>query len=73
ALKALPVRAPIAIDDWETMVPWADLGTIPRNVALLCERTWMCAAPPLGPDRHPNVLGFRVMAEAFAEELGLAR
>jgi hypothetical protein len=25
----------------------------------------------LGPDRHPNVLGFRVMAQAFARELGL--
>ena len=47
-------------------------GQVPRNLALLCERTWQCHPPPLGPDRHPNILGQRVMAEAFARELGLS-
>jgi hypothetical protein len=66
------VAAAFDITDWETTVPMAGRGDVPRNVALLCERTWLCHEPPLGPDRHPNVLGFRVMAEAFARELGLA-
>jgi len=65
------VAAAFDIDDWDTLVPMADHGDVPRNLALLCERTWLCHPPPLGPDRHPNALGFRVMAEAFATELGL--
>lgn len=65
------VEAAFDITDWETLVPMAGHGEVPRNVALLCERTWLCHEPPLGPDRHPNTLGFRVMAEAFVRELGL--
>jgi lysophospholipase L1-like esterase len=65
------VERAFAITDWDTLVPMAGRGEVPRNVALLCERTWLCHEPPLGPDRHPNALGFRVMAEAFARELGL--
>ena len=66
------VEAAFAIDDWDTLVPLAGHELVPRNLALLCERTWQCMPPPLGPDRHPNVLGFRVMADAFAAELGLS-
>ena len=66
------VESAFAIDDWETLVPLAGHDLVPRNPALLCERTWQCVAPPLGPDRHPNVLGFRVIADAFAAELGIA-
>jgi len=66
------VAVAFAMDDWETLVPMAGHGQVPLNLALLCERTWTCFPPPLGPDRHPNVLGARAMAEAFAVELGLA-
>jgi lysophospholipase L1-like esterase len=59
--------------DLETLEPLAGHGSVPRNVALVCERTWLCFDPPLGPDRHPNVLGYRAMADAFAEVLGLER
>jgi lysophospholipase L1-like esterase len=65
------VEAAFRIDDWNTRVPMAGFGEVPLNLALLCERTWQCHAPPLGPDRHPNSLGYRAMAEAFARELGL--
>ncbi len=65
------VEAAFAIDDWDTFVPMAGYGDVPRNLALLCERTWQCHPSPLGPDRHPNALGFRVIAEVFARELGL--
>jgi lysophospholipase L1-like esterase len=67
------VEAAFTIDDWTTLVPLAGHGQVPRNLALLCERTWQCHPPPLGPDRHPNVLGHRAIAEAFAEQLGLTR
>ncbi len=65
------VAAAFDIDDWDTLVPMGGLGEVPRNLALLCERTWLCDPPPSGPDRHANVLGYRAMAEAFAGELGL--
>ena len=65
------VEAAFEIEDWDTLVPIAGRGEVPRNLAILCERTWLCHEPPLGPDRHANVLGYRVMAEAFARELGL--
>ena len=66
------VEAAFAIDDWTTTVPLAGHGQVPRNLAVLCERTWQCHPPPLGPDRHANVLGYRAMADAFAAQLGIA-
>ncbi len=65
------VAAAFDIAEWDVLVPMAGHGDVPRNVALLCAWTWQCHPPPLGPDPHPNVLGSRVMAEAFARELGL--
>jgi lysophospholipase L1-like esterase len=72
-MSVADVESAFAIDDWETMVPMAGFGEVPLNVALVCERSWMCFPPPLGPDRHPNVLGSRVIAEAFADELDIVR
>jgi lysophospholipase L1-like esterase len=31
----------------------------------LCNYTWMCAAPPLGPNIHPTTEGYQVMANAI--------
>ena len=41
----------------------------PTNVARVCALTWMCTAPPLGPNLHPNDAGYRVIAGALAAEL----
>lgn len=71
AIPVADVAAAFDIDDW-TLVPLAGHGLVPRNLALLCERTWQCVPPPLGPDRHPNALGSRAMADAFAAELGIS-
>ena len=49
-------------DDF-TPVPAA--GGIPRNVLLICQLTWMCAPPPVGPSIHANADGYAVIAEAF--------
>jgi lysophospholipase L1-like esterase len=45
------------------------LGTVPTNVARVCALTWMCAAPPLGPNTHPNDDGYQVVSNAIAAEL----
>src|SRR5262249_56171937 len=41
------------------------LGTLPRNVAAICQWTWECAAPPRGPNQHANQAGYQVIARAF--------
>jgi lysophospholipase L1-like esterase len=40
-------------------------GPLPLNVALICSYTWECAAPPVGPNEHANVLGYGVIANTF--------
>lgn len=47
-------------------------GTGPRNVALLCQWTWACAAPPRGPNQHANQAGYQVIARAFLQASGLS-
>jgi lysophospholipase L1-like esterase len=42
---------------------------IPLNVMRICQWTWMCAPPPLGPNVHPNDDGYAVIAEAFLDVL----
>jgi lysophospholipase L1-like esterase len=44
---------------------------VPRDLARLCELTWGCAAPPHGPDIHPNNAGYAAIAQAFADVLDL--
>jgi lysophospholipase L1-like esterase len=47
------------------------IGTLPRNVALICEWTWQCAPPPRGPNQHPNPAGYRVIASAVLKAANL--
>jgi lysophospholipase L1-like esterase len=47
------------------------VGTLPRNVALICEWTWECAPPPRGPNQHANPDGYRVIASAVLKAAGL--
>jgi len=52
---------------------FADHGTnLPRNVSLLCQWTWECAAPPRGPNQHANQAGYQVIARAFLQASGLS-
>jgi lysophospholipase L1-like esterase len=50
---------------------FAAQGTTPRNVALLCQWTWACAAPPRGPNQHANQAGYQVIARTFLQAAGL--
>jgi lysophospholipase L1-like esterase len=45
------------------------IGEIPVNVARICQWTWMCTPPPVGPNPHPNSSGYAVIADAFAAQL----
>lgn len=46
---------------------------VPVAVAEVCRLTWMCAAPPVGPNIHANRSGYGVIARAFAAALGPLR
>jgi lysophospholipase L1-like esterase len=48
------------------------VGTVPRNVALICRWTWACASPPRGPNQHANQAGYGVIARAFLSAAGLS-
>jgi lysophospholipase L1-like esterase len=43
------------------------IGSLPRNVARICEWTWECAPPPRGPNQHANPAGYHVIANAFLQ------
>jgi len=51
------------------LVTLEPFGKVPLNVARICQWTWMCVAPPRGPDVHPNDLGYAVIAKAFVAAL----
>jgi lysophospholipase L1-like esterase len=40
-------------------------GKVPLNVGLICSYTWECAAPPVGPNIHANILGYGIIANTF--------
>jgi lysophospholipase L1-like esterase len=40
-------------------------GKVPTDVGLICSYTWMCAAPPVGPNIHANRLGYAIIANTF--------
>jgi lysophospholipase L1-like esterase len=51
--------------DMTDQVTLPNVGTLPKNVAEVCELTWECVAPPQGPNEHCNVRGYAVIANAF--------
>jgi lysophospholipase L1-like esterase len=51
----------------QAQVKWSGLPTVPTDVARTCELTWMCNAPPLGHNVHPDDAGYRAIASAIAD------
>ena len=51
--------------DFGQQVTVSGFGTLPRNVAAICQWTWECVAPPRGPNVHANQAGYQVIAHAF--------
>jgi lysophospholipase L1-like esterase len=49
--------------------PLAHVGTVPKNVAIICQWTWMCTPPPFGPDDHPNNAGYEIIARSIISTL----
>ncbi len=51
--------------DFGSDVTVPGFGSLPRNVAAICQWTWACAAAPRGPNEHANQAGYQVIARAF--------
>jgi lysophospholipase L1-like esterase len=51
-------------NDFGNPVEVPGVGSLPRNVARICQWTWACAPPPRGPNQHANAAGYRVIANA---------
>jgi len=51
--------------DFTGRVTVPGVGTVPRNVAAICQWTWECALPPRGPNVHARPAGYGVIARAF--------
>ena len=47
-------------------------AALPRNVTLICQWTWECAAPPRGPNQHANQAGYHVIAREFLRAADLS-
>jgi lysophospholipase L1-like esterase len=58
--------------DFGNQVTVPGVGTVPRNVALICQWTWQCASPPRGPNQHANQAGYAVIARAFLSTADMA-
>jgi lysophospholipase L1-like esterase len=58
--------------DFGDQVTVPGIGSLPRNVARICEWTWECAPPPRGPNQHANPAGYRVIANAILKVAGLS-
>ena len=68
-LQVADVEGAFQTRDFETPAELEGVGIVPVNVARACQWTWAIAAPPLGPDFHANVHGYRAIAGAFARIL----
>ncbi|HMD47111.1 MAG TPA: SGNH/GDSL hydrolase family protein [Acidimicrobiales bacterium] len=44
--------------------------SLPINVQLICGWTWMCTAPPRGPNIHADRAGYSAIATAFETTIG---
>lgn len=56
-------------NEFATMVELAPDFFVPLNVALICQWTYMCVPPPVGPNIHANPTGYGVIAGEFVAVL----
>jgi lysophospholipase L1-like esterase len=70
--RVADVFGAFSTSDFGNLVTVPGVGTVPRNVALICQWTWACASPPRGPNQHANQAGYGVIARAFLSAASLA-
>jgi lysophospholipase L1-like esterase len=63
--RVADVAGAFATADFAGQARLPRLGRLPVSVAAVCRWTWVCAPPPRGPDKHPNIAGYAAIARAF--------
>jgi lysophospholipase L1-like esterase len=51
--------------DFSGQVTVPGIGSVPPNVAAICQLTWECASGPRGSNEHATPAGYSVIAQAF--------
>jgi lysophospholipase L1-like esterase len=64
-LPVANVQDAFSTTNFDTLVTLPGFGELPVNVARICQWTWMCVPPPMGPNVHGRPEGYWVMARAF--------
>jgi lysophospholipase L1-like esterase len=64
-IKVADVFGAFATTDFSHPTAVPGMGSLPRNVARICQWTWECAPPPRGPNQHANPAGYRVITGAI--------
>jgi lysophospholipase L1-like esterase len=64
-IRVADVAGAFSTTDFTDTATLPGVGTVPLNVARICEWTWMCAPSPVGPNIHANAVGYQVIADAF--------
>ncbi len=67
--KTADVASAFDTSDTTDQVPYQG-KLVAKDVEEICTLTWMCAAPPVGPNIHANKQGYKVIAGAFESVLG---
>jgi lysophospholipase L1-like esterase len=69
-VRTADVQDAFSTTDFTDTAPLPGVGTVPLNVARICEWTWMCAPTPVGPNIHANATGYQQIAAAFEQAIG---
>jgi lysophospholipase L1-like esterase len=69
-VRTANVQGAFSTTDFTDTAPVPGVGTVPVNVARICDWTWMCAPSPVGPNIHANATGYRMIARAFERSIG---
>ena len=69
-IRTANVQGAFRTTDFSDTATLPGVGTVPVNVARICDWTWMCAPSPVGPNIHANATGYRVIARAFERAIG---
>jgi len=64
------VQTAFSTTDFADTATLPGVGTVPLNVARICQWTWMCAPSPVGPNIHANAAGYQAIAAAFEQAIG---
>jgi lysophospholipase L1-like esterase len=68
-VKIADVATAFQTDNFSSITTLAPFGSVPVDVARVCQLTWMCKPAPVGPNIHANAAGYSLIANTFAKQI----